>query len=123
MDHTDGGMPWWVWALTLAWVVMVLAAGWVLYRKAGQPGWTSVIPILNLVVLLRIVHKPWWWLLLMLIPFVNIVVGILILSALSNAFGKGLGMTLLLVLLTPIGYLVLGFGSAHYQLEPRPILG
>ena len=47
---------------------------WKVFVKAGKPGWTSIIPIYNAYVLLQIVGKPWWWLILMLIPIVNVVI-------------------------------------------------
>ena len=59
----------------------------------------------------------------MLIPFVNVVVGIIVMLDLAKAFGKGVGMALVLVFLTVIGYLVLGFGSAQYRLEEDPLFG
>lgn len=109
--------------LWLIWLVLLLVAGWQMYVKAGQKGWVSLIPFINILGLLKIVHRPLWWLLLMLIPFVNLVVGIIIMLDLAKAFGKGVGMALLLILLTPIGYLALGFGSAQYQLEKDPLFG
>lgn len=115
-----GGVFWLFW---LAWLVLILVAGWKMYVKAGQQGWVSLIPILNILGLLKIVHRPWWWILLMLIPFVNFVVVIILMLDLAKAFGKGVGTALLLILLTPIGYLLLGFGDAQYQLEKDPLFG
>ena len=59
----------------------------------------------------------------MLIPFVNFVVWIIIMLDLAKAFGHGVGMALLLIFLTPIGYLVLGFGGSQYQLQKDPLFG
>lgn len=42
---------------------------------------------------------------------------------LAKAFGHGVGMALLLIFLTVIGYLVLGFGSSQYRLEKDPLFG
>ncbi len=109
--------------LGLAWLVLVLVAGWKMYTKAAQPGWVAIIPFLNVFGLLKIVHRPMWWFLLFLIPFVNIVVFVVVMNDLSRAFGRGLGTTLLLIFLTPIGYLVLGFGDDSYDFEPDPIFG
>lgn len=115
-----GGLFWLFW---LIWLVLILVAGWKMYVKAGQQGWVSLIPILNILGLLKIVHRPWWWLLLMLIPLVNVVVGIILMLDLAKAFGHGVGMALLLIFLTVIGYLVLGFGSSQYRLEKDPLFG
>jgi hypothetical protein len=107
----------------LIWWILILVAGWKMYVKAGQKGWVSLIPILNILGLLKIVHRPWWWILLMLIPFVNFVVWIILSLDLAKAFGHGVGMALVLIFLTPIGYLVLGFGGSQYQLEKDPLFG
>jgi hypothetical protein len=107
----------------LIWWILILVAGWKMYVKAGQKGWVSLIPIINILGLLKIVHRPWWWLLLMLIPFVNFVVWVVIVLDLAKAFGHGIGMALVLIFLTPIGYLVLGFGGSQYQLEKDPLFG
>lgn len=111
------------WVVSLAWVVLILVAGWKLYVKAGQAGWVSIIPILNVLGLLKIIHKPLWWIVLFIIPLVNVVAWIIAMSNLSKAFGRGLGTTLLLIFLTPIGYLLLGFGSDRYELQPDPLFG
>ena len=108
---------------TFAWVIFLLVAGWKMYAKAGQHGWVALIPIINILGLLKIVHRPWWWILLMLIPFVNFVIWIILMLDLAKAFGHGVGMALVLILLTGIGYLVLGFGGSQYQLEEDPLFG
>lgn len=109
--------------LGLAWFALILVAGWKMYTKAAQPGWVSIIPFLNVFGLLKIVHRPLWWFVLFLIPFVNVVMLVIVMNDLSKAFGRGLGTTLLLIFLTPIGYLILGFGDDRYALEPDPIFG
>ncbi len=105
----------------LAMIVAVIVGHWRVFAKAGQPGWASLIPILNILVILKIVKRPTWWIILFLIPIVNIVVLIVVEFDLAKAFGKGIGFALGLVLLSEIFLLILGFGSATYQLEPDPI--
>ena len=105
----------------IIWAVLVLVAGWKMYEKAGQAGWVAIVPILSTFGLLKIVHRPLWWFILLLIPLVNVIVLVIIMVDLAKAFGSGIGMALLLVLLTPIGFLVLGFGGARYELEPDPL--
>ena len=98
----------------LAITIFLLAANWKIYTKAGQPGWVSLIPIYNIYVMLKIVGKPWWWMLLMLIPFVNLVYAIWMINMLSKSFGKDEGFTVGLLLLAIIFYPILGFGPAKY---------
>jgi len=103
--------------------ILLIIAQWMVYQKAGKPGWACIIPFYNIIVLLEIVGKPWWWLLLMLIPFVNLVVAVIIALDLAKAFGHGIGMALVLIFLTPIGYLLLGFGGSQYQLQEDRLFG
>ena len=95
----------------------VIAGMWKAFAKAGQPGWACIVPIYNIIVLLRIVDKPWWWLFLFLIPLVSLVVAIYISHLVSKRFGGGIGMTLLLIFLPFIAWPVLGFGGATYTAE------
>ena len=93
---------------------ILLAAFWKIFAKAGQPGWASIIPIYNVLVLLRIVGKPYWWLFLLIIPGVNIVLLIMITHELSKSFGKGAGFTFGLMVLSFVFYPILGFDGAPY---------
>ena len=88
---------------------------WFIFRKAGEPGWAAIIPFYNFIVLLKIVGKPWWWLLLLILPVVNFIFFIWVQNLLAKSFGKSELFTIGLVLLTPIFYLILGFGNAQYQ--------
>lgn len=104
-----------------AMIIVMIAAQWMVFTKASQPGWACLIPILNFLVILKLVKRPMWWILLLLIPFVNFVTLIIIFVDLAKAFGKGVGFAIGLIILGPIFYLILAFGSATYQLEPEPI--
>jgi len=85
------------------------------FRKAGKPGWAGFVPIYNLIVLLEVVGRPLWWIVLYLIPIVNIVIFIIVYNDLSKSFGKGVGFTIGLIFLSVIFLLILGFGSATYR--------
>lgn len=98
----------------LAVAIVAIVAHWKIYTKAGQPGWAAIIPIYNIYVMLKIVGKPWWWLLLMFIPLVNIIFAIWMTNMLSKSFGKDEGFTVGLLLLGIIFYPILGFGKAKY---------
>ena len=98
----------------LALTVVVIAAQWRIFEKAGKPGWAAIIPIYSTIVLLEIVGKPVWWIILFLIPFVNLVVAIMVFHQLSLSFGKDVGFTLGLIFLSIIFFPILGFGSAEY---------
>jgi len=99
----------------LAVVILMLAAVWRVFAKAGQPGWACLIPIYNAYVMLKVAGKPGWWLLLMFIPFVNLIIAILAAVGIANNFGKGGGFAAGLIFLPFIFYPILAFGDAQYQ--------
>ena len=73
--------------LFLAISIGMIVSMWIVYTKAGQPGWASIIPIYNMYILITIAKKPGWWLILMFIPIINIVFGILIWMGIAEAMG------------------------------------
>jgi hypothetical protein len=95
--------------------LLLIVAMWKVFTKAGQPGWASIIPIYNLYVWCKIVGRPGWWIILMLIPFVNFIIGIILCIDMAKSFGKGAGFGIGLALLGIIFVPILGFGSAQYQ--------
>lgn len=99
----------------LAVVVLVVAGTWKAYSKAGKPGWAAIVPIYNMIVLLEIVGRPLWWIVLLLVPFVNVVIALLLLLDVAKSFGKSAGFGLGLFFLGPIFWPILGFGSATYR--------
>jgi hypothetical protein len=102
-----------IWLLLFVFVLPIVAL-WRVFTKAGEAGWKAIIPIWNLIVLLRIAGRPVWWIVLLLIPFVSIVIWIVLGIDVAHAFGKGGGFALGLILLAPIFLLILGFGSARF---------
>lgn len=84
------------------------------FAKAGLPRWGVLIPIYNVVLLLKIAERPVWWLLLLLIPGVNIVVAVLVFIDFAKAFGKGVGFGWGLAFLGWVFFPILGFGDALY---------
>ena len=99
----------------------MIASLWKVFEKAGEPGWASIVPIYNAVVLLKIAGKPAWWILLYMIPLVNMVVTIVVAAELSKRFGKGLGFAIGLVLLPVVFYPILGFGASRYKAVPAMV--
>ena len=97
----------------IVWVISVVGM-WKVYEKAGKPGWASIIPIYNVIVMLEIIGKPMIWLLLLLIPCVNIYFGIVMINLLSKSYGQSEGFTVGLIFLPFIFYPLLGFGNYRY---------
>jgi hypothetical protein len=104
-------------------IVLFSLAVWVFYgyclglifQKAGQPLWAGFVPIYNTYITLKIIGRPWWWLLLFLIPLAGIVISIIIPIDLAKSFGKGTGFGLGLLFLSFIFIPILAFGDAQYR--------
>ncbi len=95
--------------------VIAVIPYWVIFTKAGQPGWPALIPIYNYYVMLKVIGRPGWWLLLFLVPLLNIVIIIIVWNDLSKSFGHGVGFTIGLIFLSWIFLYVLAFGSSTYR--------
>src|SRR5262245_25096025 len=107
------GPLFWIFWLTV--MISIIAGCWKVFTKAGQRGWASIIPIFNVYIWCKIVGRPGWWVILLLIPFVNFIIGMILCIDLAKSFGKGVGFAIGLILLGIIFFPILGFGSAQYQ--------
>ncbi len=137
MQQTAANSSFFIVFLVIELVILAvyLVAFWKIFTKAGRPGWAILIPFYNAYVLLKISGKPGWWLILYLIPLVNLVISILASIGLARNFGRSdtFGVVMLW-LFGAIGYLMLGYGNSKYmssstlpvvnsapQLQPAPV--
>jgi len=104
--------------------IVTLIGMWKVFTKAGEPGWAVLIPIYNIIVLLRVAGLPWYWVFTPLILIIPLLGAIAYLAwivwvhhRISTNFGQGVGFTIGLTLLGPIFWLILGFGSSKYVAE------
>jgi hypothetical protein len=104
----------------MAVVVLMIASMWRIFSKAGAPGWKALIPVYGAVVFQRIVGRPGWWALLMFVPVVNVLISLVECFDLARVYGKGAGYAIGLILLGPIFFMALAFGSAVYEGPNRP---
>jgi hypothetical protein len=100
----------------LAIVILMIASLWITVSKAGRPGVSQIIPLWNIIELVRISGKPLWWvILILLIPIVNLIMLIIVLNGIAKAFGKDAGFTVGLILLPIVFFPILAFGKATYS--------
>jgi len=45
---------------------------WKLYKKAGRASWEAAVPIYNAYVLTKIMNRPWWWVILLFVPIIQL---------------------------------------------------
>ena len=104
--------------ISLVLCVFVLVCMWIVFRKAGKPGWAAIVPFYNLYVLFDITWGSGMRFLLLLIPVYNIILGIQTQVRLARAFGKSGGFAAGLVFLPYIFIPLLAFGKETYQGVP-----
>lgn len=111
---SDAGLVVIFWGVYLAFVLAIIAGNWMVFRKAGEPGWAVIVPIYNIYVSFKVAGMDWWWLLVMLVPFIGVFPPLLIPFGIAQNFEKGFGYGLGLLLLPFVFYPLLGFGEARF---------
>lgn len=102
-------------------VVLHLIGYWKTLSKGGEPGAISLLFLIGCLApiaflpMCKLVGRPAWWVILLYIPFVNIVVLAILSIDIAKSYGKGTGFGIGLWLLAPIFYLILGFGGSTYR--------
>lgn len=104
--------------------IFTIASFWVLFKKAGRPGWAAIVPIYNNIVLLQTAKMSPWLIFvyfLALIPIVGAIVvfvfNIVVMINLARAFDKTGGFAVGLIFLPFIFIPILAFGSSQYNAE------
>ena len=94
-------MSWLGWFLFFLFVQLIHGLGtFRLYSSAGFKSFAAFIPIYNALVLMRIINRPWWWVILLFIPIVNIMMFPVIWIETCKNFGKKSWTSIFLVLIT-----------------------
>jgi signal peptidase I len=57
------------------------------FVAAGRKSWEAYVPFYNMYAMLKIAQRPWWWLILLLIPVVGIVMTIVLVYEFLHVFG------------------------------------
>lgn len=73
---------------------------WKLYVKAGRKAWEAAVPVYNAVILMKIINRPWWWVILLFIPIVNLIMFPVIWVETIRSFGRNNATDTSLVLIT-----------------------
>ncbi|WP_435622866.1 signal peptidase I [Flagellimonas sp.] len=92
------GTQWLIFILIIQ--VIHFLGTWRLYVKAGRKAWEAAIPIYNGVILMKIINRPWWWVLLLFIPIINLLMFPVVWVETIRSFGKNKIWDTWLVILT-----------------------
>ena len=69
-------------------IYMAFALQTIAAKTNTQNKWFAWIPFLNIYLMCKIAGKPGWWVVLLFIPFVNIVIGVIIWMKIAKARNK-----------------------------------
>jgi signal peptidase I len=84
--------------ILIATVVAIFGSLWKLFQKAGRASWEGLVPGYNLFVWQKITDRPWYWILILIIPGVQFLMLIIMNVNLAWSFGKrGTSNTLLAI--------------------------
>ena len=104
-----------MWIIGMALAVFSIISMWKLFKKAGKPGWASIVPIYNMIVMIEIAELPMWYIALFFVPFANIYAMFKIYIEIAHKFGKSTGFGVGMVFLGIIFIPMLAFGKAEYK--------
>tara|TARA_B100001059_G_scaffold50628_1_gene43858 strand:- start:56971 stop:58674 length:1704 start_codon:yes stop_codon:yes gene_type:complete len=106
----------------IQWVVFVLViqivhflGTWKLYKAAGEAPWKAIVPIYNAIILLKIIHRPKWWVLLLFLPVINLMIFMILWIDTLKYFGKNKSMDGVLVVAS-LGFYIY---TINYQKTPK----
>ena len=115
-------------------VLLIMTANWLIFTKAGRPGWQSLIPVYNVYAQYKICWNGWIGIFSLILATtigtlalagedpMNLAALVIILFMIqmvfcykfAKAFGKGFLMGLVLMFTAGLGRMVLGFGKSVY---------
>lgn len=102
----------------IACAVLAVVGRWKIFKKAGEEGWKSMIPIYSDYTMFRILSMEPLLCIISSLPVSHFVLNIVIAVKLAKSFHKSTGFAVGLILLEPIFIMILGFGSAKYTKLP-----
>ena len=108
------------WILSMVLSILMIVSLWKIFKKAGKPGWASIVPIYNIYIMCEIAEKEWWYILLLCVPFINIYVMIVLYNGMAKKFGKGGGFVVGMILLPVVFFPMLAFGKDATVVNNQP---
>jgi signal peptidase I len=105
--------------LSILFFVLSVAGLWGIFQKAGEQGWKVLVPFYNWYIWIKIVKKPLWWYIFLLVPFINVFVLLLLVVEILKCFNKHGLLDQALGVLFPFIYLPwLGFSPKEKFTDP-----
>lgn len=94
---------------------------WKIAKKTNtENAWFAFIPILNIVLMLQVVRRPVWWLLLCLVPLVNVIIILVLYMDVAETFGMSKWLGCIGVFFSPLMLVLLPYW-AFSSVQAKPI--
>ena len=100
--------------ILLIFLLLIIIPIWCIYEKADKPGWAAIVPIYNSLVWFEIINKPWYWLLLICIPYIGFIWSVWSVNLLVKRFGYSEGFTFGVIFLPFIFLPIIAFSDSKY---------
>ncbi len=97
--------------------ILVAIGQWAAYKKAGKKGWAALVPIYNTIVLLEIAELPTWYVILTLLPFVNVYIMVKTYIEFVKKYRLNTVYAVGLLLAPIVFWLLIGLGTSKYYKE------
>jgi signal peptidase I len=95
--------------------VLYFVTTWKLFQKAGRKAWEPLIPFYNIIVTLKIIHRPWWWIFIVFIPIVGPIMCAIILVDFISHYNRRSFIDALLVMF--LSFIFLGYLNYSSQVQ------
>lgn len=93
-------------AATYVWLAITLQ---IIAKKTNKTtAWLAWIPLLNILLMCDIAGRPGWWLVLFLLPCVNIVIGVIVWMGIAQARKKAAWLGILTIV-PIVGWVAMGY--------------
>ena len=94
-------MTWTQWLIFILIIQVIHGLGtWKLYIKAGKQAWEAFVPVYNGIILMKIINRPWWWIILLFLPIVNLIMFPVVWVETARSFGKNTSVDTVLAVIT-----------------------
>lgn len=112
--------------ISLIIIVFEVIALWKLFEKAGKPGWASIIPIYNTIILYEIIGYNWYYIFITFLSGIPLIGGVVVILfnissniKLAKSFNQTAGFGIGLAFLSPIFIPILAFSKNINYIGPN----
>lgn len=104
----------------LAITVFAIICNWKIFEKAGRKGWEAIIPVYNMYVMTQIAGLQSWYIILLILPFVNFVASVYLVYKFVKSFGQGIGFCIGYIFLPIIFVAIMAFDKKITYIDNVP---